>query len=289
MSAPTASQVLARVGPALERFSKVVLCQIVRTEGSTPGTEGWKLLVDPEGEAFGNLGGGAFEALVTADAREILARRGDRSALKRYYLTEDAVKGQATGMVCGGMIEVFLEVLRAPTVLVVCGGGPVGQAVAHQGALCGFDVVVAEDRPAFRRSELFPEGTRRVEVDRDYSAPFLEPWHHRRLAVAIVSRCWETDLAACRSVLDQRPPGPDCLGLDYLGLMGSRRKVARISSELESAGYDLGTVAWHAPIGLPIGGETPAEIALSIVAEIVGERHRSTAGEDGRDEPVRMV
>ncbi|MES1243348.1 MAG: XdhC/CoxI family protein [Acidobacteriota bacterium] len=258
----------------------MALCQIVRTEGSTPGKPGWKLLARPDGSTFGNLGGGAFEAMVCADARARLANgHRTRAEVKRYYFTEDAVKGEPTGMVCGGMAEVFLEVLEAPPVLVVCGGGPVGQALARAGALAGFDCLVTDDRPEFRQPDLFPEGSRMAEVGRDYAEPFLDSVRRRDLYVAVVTRCWETDTAALAGILRQDPPG-----LRYLGLMGSRRKVARVREEVEALGFDLAERDLKAPIGLPIGGDTPGEIAISILAEAIRTRYgRSDHEKDGDD------
>lgn len=271
MSLPTESEVLAEADRTLRSQGRVALCQLIRTEGSTPGRSGWKLLVRPDGSACGNLGGGAFEALVKRDAAEKLDQRRPASEVKRYYLTESAVQGEATGMVCGGMAEVFLEVLTAKPLLVSCGGGPVAQALAENARLCGFEVLVVEDRDEFRRPELFPEGTRFAAVSRDYAADFLADDAGRELYVAVVSRCWETDLAALESVVRQDSPG-----LRYLGLMGSERKVRRIVDELAGRGVALGD-RLKAPIGLPIGGETPGELAVSILAEIIQTRHRSAA------------
>jgi xanthine dehydrogenase accessory factor len=282
MAIPTALEVLGEVERELAEHSRVALCQIVRAQGSTPGKLGWKILVRPDGTAFGNLGGGAFEALVQHDAVALMESGGD-SKVQRYYLTEQAVHGQPTGMVCGGMIEVFLEVLAARPMLIVCGGGPVGQALARQAALCDFEIAVADDREEFRLAELFPEGTHRVTVDRDYSADFLAPWQHRELLVAIVSRCWETDLAAAAAVL-RRP----LAGLRYVGLMGSRRKVERVESELDARGLGRDGIPWHAPIGIPLGGSTPAEIAVSIAAEIVRVRSQGASGSQA-DGAVRLV
>jgi xanthine dehydrogenase accessory factor len=263
-------EVLTETERSLQSQGRVVLCQIVRAEGST----GWKLLARPDGTFFGNLGGGAFEALVKADALEKLrAGRGvESSEVKRYYLTEEATKGEPTGMVCGGMAEVFLEVLVAAPVLAICGGGPVGQALAKAAALAGFECLVADDRPEFRRPEMFPPGVRLAEVDRDYSSgtggDFLAEVRNRELYVAVVSRCWETDTAALASVLRDLPPG-----VRYVGLMGSRRKVARVREELVAQGFDLSNVRLRAPIGLPIGGDSPGEIAISILAEVIGTRY----------------
>lgn len=263
------ARVLGETERALGAFGRCALCQIVRVEGSTPGRPGWKLLLLPDGSRQGNLGGGAFEALVAADAQALLAGEAAAAVLKRYYFTEQAVRGEPTGMVCGGLAEVFLEVLEAPPLLVVCGGGPVGQAMVRAGALAGFEPLVVEDREAFLAPELFPAGTRRERVSRQYAEDFLAAVGERRLHVTVVTRCWETDVAALAGVLRQAPPR-----LRYLGLMGSRRKVARVRAELAGRGFGDRLADLHAPIGLPLGGSSPGEIAISIVAELVAVRYR---------------
>ncbi|HYG63135.1 MAG TPA: XdhC/CoxI family protein [Thermoanaerobaculia bacterium] len=273
---PSVPEVLAEAERSLQFHGRVVLCQIVRAEGSTPGKVGWKLLARPDGSAYGNLGGGAFEALVKVDALAKLNGTPAGSEVKRYYFTEDAVKGEPTGMVCGGMAEVFLDVVKAAPLLVICGGGPVGQALARAGSLAGFEILLAEDREEFRDPALFPAGTRLAGVGRDYEEDFLAPVRGRDLHVAVVSRCWETDVAALASVLRQELPG-----LRYLGLMGSRRKIARVRQEVADLGFDLSGVRLRAPIGLPIGGDSPGEIAISILAEVIQTRYE-------RDEKVEM-
>ncbi len=267
MVAPSPAEVLAETERSLQRWGRVVLCQIVRAEGSTPGKVGWKLLVRPDGTACGNLGGGAFEAMVQADAAEKLAQ-GGAPEVKRYYLTEEATRGEATGMVCGGMAEVFLDVVGAAPVLLVCGGGPVGQALAQAGALAGFEPLVTDDRAEFRRPELFPPHARIAAVGREYEEDFLEPVAGRDLYAAVVTRCWDTDTAALAAIARQAPPA-----LRYLGLMGSKRKIERVQEELAARGVDLDGIDLHAPIGLPIGGDGPGEIAIAILAQVIGVRY----------------
>lgn len=262
------AEVLAEVGRALAADGRLVLCHIVRAQGSTPGKPGWRLAVRADGSALGNLGGGSFEALVKADAAAKMADPCAASEVKRYYFTEKAVRGEATGMACGGMAEVFLEVMTAPPVLAICGGGPVGQALARAGDLAGFEPVVVEDRDEFREPGLFPEGTRFAAVGRGFEGDFLAPWARRELYVAVVTRCWETDVAALAGVLRQRPER-----MRYLGLMGSARKIARVKKEVEDAGHDLERVDLKAPIGLPVGGDTPGEIAIAILAEVLASRY----------------
>ncbi|MFQ5351383.1 MAG: XdhC family protein, partial [Thermoanaerobaculia bacterium] len=223
MRPPTSAQLLGSLERRVVRGERVALCQIVRTEGSTPGRLGWKMIIRADGSHSGNLGGGAFEALVQADARAKLAELAPAAEVKRYYLTESAVRGEPTGMVCGGMIEVLHEILMPNPLLVICGGGLVGQALAANAAICDLDLLVAEDRAEFRRPELFPEDCRFAEVDREYSQPFLAGEEGRELLVAVVTRCWETDLAALEAVLRQAPPK-----LLYLGLLGSQRKVKHV-------------------------------------------------------------
>lgn len=271
----TPVDVLRRAGDVVLQGGRVALAQIVRVEGSTAGKVGWKLFVASDGETAGNLGGGAFEAMVVADARARLAACRSRESggeLKRYYMTEEAAKGEATGMVCGGFAEVYLEVIEAPPVALVYGGGPVGQALARGAELAGFDLLVIDDRPAFRRPELFPEAAAIPDVDRGFAFPegadYLAPVAGRELYAAVVTRCWETDVAAIATLLGRSPER-----LAYLGLMGSRRKIARVREELEAMGVSLDGVALHAPIGLDIGGDSPGEIAIGILAEMIRTRY----------------
>lgn len=278
---PRFEDVLAEVRNSLAEHGRVTLLQIIRAEGSTPGKAGWKMLVRPDGSVFGNLGGGACEAMAIADGHAALlpAAPAARTYVKRYYLTEEAApqRGTATGMVCGGFVEVFAEVLEAAPLLLVCGGGPVGQAVARAGELAGFDLVVVDDRAEFLRPPAFPATARLVRVARDYREPFLAAWSGRELYAAVVTRCWETDTAALAGIVAQQPSA-----LRYLGLLGSRRKIDRVRRELAARGVALDDLAvpLHAPIGLPIGGDSPGEIALSILAEVVAVRRGARLASD---------
>ena len=277
MRVPAPSEVLAEAHRALGSCGRVVLCQIVTARGSTPGKPGWKLVVRADGEVYGNLGGGSFEAMVVADAREKLASTGPGVETRRYYLTERAEKDEATGMACGGMAEVLLEVLEAPPLLLICGGGSVGQALAAAAVLLGLDVAVSDDRPEYLREELFPSPVHRLPAGTLFRELDLGRWSGRRLFVAVVSRCWETDLEALAAVVSQAPEG-----LEYLGLMGSRRKIERVRRELAARGRELTGLPFHAPIGLDIGAETPAELAISILAEMVPIVRKAPAEEARR-------
>jgi xanthine dehydrogenase accessory factor len=243
---------------------RAVLATIVRASGSTPRTAGARMMVRADGSSFGTVGGGAFEAMVVADAKDLLAREDPaQPALKRYTFTDHG-EG-ATGMACGGNAEVLLEAAGSGARLVVFGAGHVGLALARLASTVGFAVELVDDRPEFCEAARRAGAARVWLCDPGFGAgvPPLDAGSY----IAVVTRCHRTDRLALKHVLG-RP-------LRYVGLIGSRRKKAVIFSELAEqdgvAAEDLARV--HCPIGLPIGGETPEEIAVSIVAELLQVRN----------------
>ncbi|HEU4402748.1 MAG TPA: XdhC/CoxI family protein [Candidatus Polarisedimenticolia bacterium] len=234
----------------------LAVATLVSRQGSTPRGFGAKMIVGEEGDADFSIGGGAFEALVIEDAREAI--REGQGFEKEYRFSEQG-EG-ALGMVCGGSARVLFEVIRPPAPLLVFGGGHVGREVAHLGARLGFDVTLVDDRERFLDPRRVPEGVRLVRVEHDFSGDL--PAIPRGAYVAIVTRCHRTDLAAVRHAVGR--------GAAYVGLIGSRRKIATVqerAEELGTPGEALAEV--HGPIGLAIGAETPEEIGVSIAAEMI--------------------
>ena len=242
---------------------RAVLATIVRATGSTPRTAGARMVVRADGSSFGTIGGGAFEAMIAGDAQALLAKVDAVTELKKYTFTETGE--QALGMACGGTAEVLLEATGSGTRLVVFGAGHVGLAVTKLAATVGFAVDLVDDRKEFC------DAARDVAIGRVWhcDASFAEgvPPLDAGCYVAVVTRCHRTDRLALKQVVG-RP-------LRYLGLIGSRRKKAVIFTELTRldgvSADDLSRV--RCPIGLPIGGETPEQIAVSIVAELLQVKH----------------
>ena len=128
---------------------------------------------------------------------------------------------------------------------------------------------MVEDRAEFRVARAVPARRRASPPSTaTTAATSWPPSPARDLYVAVVTRCWETDVAALAAVLRQAPPR-----LRYLGLMGSKRKIERVRAEVAARGQDPGAVELHAPIGLPLGGDSPGEIAIGILAEVIASRH----------------
>ncbi|HYV19148.1 MAG TPA: XdhC/CoxI family protein [Verrucomicrobiae bacterium] len=254
------------VARRLREGHRLALATVIARQGSAPRAEGARMIVEADGRTAFSIGGGAFEALVIADAREALA--SGRSFEKEYRFREEGEA--ATGMVCGGSVRVFVEVVIPPEPLFVFGSGHVGRALARVAAPLGFRVIVVDDREADLREADLPAGTERRLAGRDFAEAL--PEIPAGAYVAIVTRCHKTDLAAVRHALGREAA--------YVGLIGSRRKVATVAARAAEAGLsEADLAALRAPIGLPIGAETPEEIAVSIAAEIIAVRRGAMAAD----------
>lgn len=221
---------------------------------------------------------------VIVRARDVLGSLEDPSADdKATELARQGLSGsteirpglQTLPLSTGGEVTVYLELFHPPSELVIVGAGHVAQPLSTLGALLGLRVRVLDDRPEFASMERFPDADQVGSFD--FSDPFagvvLHPWSH----VILVTRGHRFDYECLRRVLQHDPlPG-------YVGMIGSRRRVRATFEALLEEGLSRDALAQvRAPIGLDLGGETPAEIALSIAAEIV-ESWRGGSGRPMRD------
>jgi xanthine dehydrogenase accessory factor len=251
----------------LEQRGRLVLATVVAVKGSGPARVGRRMVFYRDAPLRGTIGGGPFEALVASDAEELL-NSSTRGTLLKWYDFFETGKGEPTHMVCGGSAQVFLELLQAAPQMAIVGGGHVGQALARAAVPLGFRLSVWDDRAEYSDPAKFPEGARVARVGRDYAAPDGAILPGRDLYVAIVTRCWETDLAALRRAL-----APDAPEARYVGVIGSARKLRLVFETLRGEGVPPEKLRQvRAPIGLPIGAVTPEEIAVSILGEIVAVR-----------------
>ena len=217
------------------------------------------MLVFADGRTVGTIGGGCYENDAFWKAREAIA--SGRPALLHYDLNDDFA--QENGLVCGGRMDVHIDPLTPDPRLYIVGAGHVGWHLARIAAAAGFKLHVVDDREKFANRERFPEAD---EIVADGIPQWLEQADIPPTAyVVIVTRGHTHDLDALRALA-----GRD---LKYLGLIGSRAKVARIYAALAAEGVPLTDLERvHAPIGLDIGAITPAEIAVSILAELIAVR-----------------
>jgi xanthine dehydrogenase accessory factor len=237
---------------------------IVRSNGSTPQRAGAKMLVFADGRIVGTIGGGCYENDAIGRARDAIAT--GKPALVSFDLNDDFV--QESGLICGGQMDVYIDPIAPAPALYIVGAGHVGWHLARTAADAGFRIHVVDDREKFANAERFPFAEN-IEVD-DIGA-----WLHRAdlpptAYAVVVTRGHTHDFEALRALAAR--------DLRYIGLIGSRAKVARIFDALEAEGMPAECLRRvHAPIGLDIGAITPAEIAISILAELIAVRHGKDA------------
>lgn len=218
------------------------------------------MLVFADGRTVGTIGGGCYENDALGRAREAIA--SGRPALVKYDLNDEFA--EESGLICGGQMEVYIDPIAPSPRLYIIGAGHVGWHLARMAADTGFRIHIVDDREKFANAERFPRAEAIVVDD-------IPTWLHRAdvpssAFVVVVTRGHRHDLDALRALAAR--------DLRYLGLIGSRAKVARIFNALAAESLPpecLDRV--HAPIGLDIGAITPAEIATSILAEIIAVRH----------------
>jgi xanthine dehydrogenase accessory factor len=277
-------EVFRAIKEALDSGVEAALVTIVSTRGSTPQRVGAKMLVYGDGNSVGTIGGGCYESDAALKARQALRTR--RPELVRYDLSDDAA--EESGLICGGQMEVFIEPVEAAPHLYLVGAGHISVFLGRFAADLGFHVHVIDDRQRFANRERFPA------ADEILVEPIPVALERLRFQpnsfLVVVTRGHRYDLEALKAVAG-RP-------FRYVGMIGSRTKVKRVLDALHSAGCAIDwTKDIRAPIGLDIGAVTPAEIAVSILAEMVAVRNgagragtpMSAAASPGVAAPQRVV
>jgi xanthine dehydrogenase accessory factor len=232
------------------------LATVVRVSGSVPQRPGARMLLRADGSTLGTVGGGAIEQEVLA------ALAACREGAEAQLLSREL--GYDLGMCCGGRMEIFIEPIEGALRLVLCGAGHIAQALAALLPSIGFAPTVLDEREEQNNEVRFPN-VERVLCDPD---SFLR---RKPLAaddwLVIATHDHALDERLLERALCGTPAQPR-----YIGLVGSRRKVLRILARIRDRRGELDLARLHAPIGLALKAQGPAEIALSIAAELVALR-----------------
>lgn len=238
------------------------LCTVVKSEGSTPRHVGSKMLVYADGKFIGTVGGGELENRVLKAALESLSNRKSQTL---SYTMADPQRGDPG--VCGGTVEVFVEPILPPALIVVIGAGHVGKAVVHLAKWLGFRVALSDDRAEFCNPEAVPNADAYYPVPMAELVNQLEVTHQTYFV--ITSRGSSVDAAGMPSLLDSKAA--------YIGVIGSKRRWLTTVKALKEKGVaDEKIARVHSPIGLELNAETPEEIAVSIMAEIMMLKDKGT-------------
>ncbi len=242
-----------RISELQQQNQPICIVTVVATTGTTPRKAGARGIVFPNGKIEGTVGGGSIELEATETAVEVL-KTG--KPLLQEYLLEDVKEG----MTCGGSMSLFYEPILPQRRLTIFGGGHVGRAIAHVAVIAGWQVSVVDHRKGVLDPTYFPADIDLLAMD--YLVFVQGKNFDTNDWLVIVTPKHEFDEAVLQLLISK--------DYAYLGLMGSNRKVGEIMTNLKNKGLNEELLAKvHAPIGLNFGKETPGEIAVAIVGEML--------------------
>ncbi len=244
----------------MQKGGRAVLATVINSQGSAPRNAGAKMLIKEDGSFIGTVGGGKLEHDVLKKAPEVM--KSGESKIMHFDLSGK----EPDGMICGGQSEVFLELVKSKETLFLCGAGHIGLATAAIGKMLGFRIVVIDPRPEFNNRERFPDAD--VLFTEDYKDAFEKLTITADDYIIIFT--------------PQHSRDEDCLQMacgikaKYIGMIGSKKKSREIKDHLLAKGISKDIIdSVHSPVGLEIEAETPEEIAISILAEVVKVRRTS--------------
>jgi len=252
--------VLREVLKKIDEGETIALVTIVETKGSTPREVGAKMIVGKGGLISGTIGGGTTEARVIEEAKKAI--KDGQGRFLSYHLTKEeaALDG---GAICGGDMKIFIDILQPKEEILIFGAGHIAVYISKLAKIVGFRVTIIDDRKEFANKARFPEADKIIveSIDKALQHVKITPTTY----IVIVTRGHLQDQEVLALVIESDAA--------YLGMIGSRKKNATVFQNLEEQGISAEKlIKVHAPIGIDIGAQTPEEIAVSIIAEIIQSR-----------------
>jgi xanthine dehydrogenase accessory factor len=242
---------------------------IVSYKGSVPRRVA-KMIITKDQKTYGTIGGGCVEGQVAEEAILLLNKGADGVLVKSYDLVEEEFGG--VGMNCGGKIDVSIEIVNPIPRLIIAGSGHLSSSLATLAQILGFEIIVVDP---LAKKERFPEANLILS---DFAETNLPNMHVSAETYIVIVTRHKDDLPTLKAALKTKA--------GYIGLIGSKRRVLQAFRVLLKEGYtqqQLDRV--NAPVGLHIGAETPEEIAVSIMAEIIQRRR---LGASKTAEPMKV-
>ncbi len=233
---------------------EAALVTVISATGSTPRKEGTKMLVRADGSIVGTIGGGKIEVQAIKEALEVIRKASSKR------LSFSLKEGEDLGMICGGDTELFIEPIISKSTMYIFGGGHIALTLAKVASLLDFKIIVIDDRPEFANAQRFPEAE--LTLVAEFSKAFQKLKVDKSSYIVIATHGHKGDEIVLEGALATEAK--------YIGMIGSKTKNKTIFSHLLSRGISQEQLdRVHAPIGLRINAQTPEEIAISIMAEII--------------------
>lgn len=243
---------------AMQRGEPAAVATVIAKEGAGPREIGAKMLILADGRTVGTIGGGAAEAQVITEAKEAMAEGSSREVI----CAGESQPG-TDHSACSEGVRLFIEVIPARSTILIIGAGHVGQAVAEMGTSLGYRTVVLDQRQELLAQDLFPATTTQILGD---PAELLSSLSVDNSTYVVIVTPHNSPDEFILAALNELP-------VAYIGLMGSQRRTAATFERASEIGLSAAFLERvHTPIGLDIGAETPREIAVSILGEIISLR-----------------
>jgi xanthine dehydrogenase accessory factor len=237
---------------------------VAAPQGQSPAP-GTKMLVRPDGTTVGSVGGGPLEQAVVRAGLDAIPNHTSDS----IYLLADGSEARRQSAGFADSFQVLIEVIEPPATLLVVGAGHIGRSLAKFGAEVGFSVAVLDDRPDYADPALLPEADR--VICEDFAQAMKDFPINQSTYIVMVTRGHKQDEISLRASVGR--------GAAFVGMIGSRRRTSAVLQHLADEGFSEDALAAvHTPIGIDIGAETPEEIAVSIVAELIMVRRGGKGG-----------
>lgn len=247
-----------RITEELRKGHSIAVVTVLSAGGSTPRSSGARMLVRRDGSIEGTIGGGQVEFIAIRRAIQAIKDKTDERL--SLHLTRDL------GMCCGGEVELYIEPIEPDMRVVLFGAGHVAHALAPILRAMDADIIVVDDRLEFADADRFPNCSLIHEDGISFAQNYTS---NSDTYFLVVTHDHQRD----QDIVEALLPKP-CA---WLGLIGSRAKIAKFFMRFRAAGIDEHLFAKvSGPVGLDIGAETPAEIAVSIAAEVVAVRRQRT-------------
>jgi xanthine dehydrogenase accessory factor len=251
-----------KVVEELSRNKIVAVVTIVSKEGSGPRDLGAQMIVTEDGFKYGTIGGGSLEGILYSEALKALKEGKPRLlklALRRDNIPKDAIP---TNQLCGGVVEAFINVIQPSPRLILAGGGNVGKPIADIASILGFRVIVIDDKQELANPQRYPYAEKVMVGNLEEEVGKLQ--YVKTDVFVIAYGEVETDYKVLRKLIELKFPG-------HIWALCSRNRCAWMLKRLQEENFNLSDYKdrLHMPAGLDIGSDTPEEIAVSILAEVI--------------------
>ncbi|MBU2567352.1 MAG: XdhC/CoxI family protein [Elusimicrobia bacterium] len=259
--------IYAEIALLRENNRPFVLTTLVNTSDSVPQSVGAKMVVLPDGKIFGTIGGGCLEKNVIREAKKLMAAGAEKTLKIVYNLSGERhpKENVSLGMLCGGQAEIMFEVFASKLDLVICGAGHIAEKLAAVSDMLNLSYAVIDNRQEFASKDRFPGASAVICGDFPKAIKGLEITGHTSIVIVTYGHVHDYE---CLEASLTTPAF-------YIGMIGSRNKAKELFARLKNKKIKI-TGNVYSPVGLDVGGNSPAEISISIISEILKIKYGTT-------------